>query len=70
MTRLMDSYLHCTGTTPLVHHTVGDIVDQAASDYGTNEALVFVHQDIRRTWFEVKQEVRHIFRSADLGRNS
>ncbi|KAF0294736.1 Acyl-CoA synthetase family member 2, mitochondrial [Amphibalanus amphitrite] len=57
-THLTESYVHCAGTTPLVHDTLGDVIDRAAVDYGTNEALVFVHQDLRRTWREVKQEVR------------
>ena len=62
VTRLKDSYLHCAGTVPLVHDTIADVVDRAASDFGSQEALVFVHQDIRRTWREVRQEAERLAR--------
>ena len=62
VTRLKDSYLHGAGTVPLVHDTIADVVDRAASDFGSQEALVFVHQDIRRTWLEVRQEAERLAR--------
>ncbi|KAF0290164.1 Acyl-CoA synthetase family member 2, mitochondrial [Amphibalanus amphitrite] len=61
-TRIRDSYLHCPGTVPLVHHTLSDVLDRAASDFGTREGVIFVHQDIRRTWLEVRQEADRLAR--------
>jgi len=45
---------------PLVDLTVGQAVDRAADIYGDREALVVTHQDIRRSFLEVKQEVESL----------
>merc|ERR1719300_1614023 len=37
--------------------TVGQALDRAADIYGDREALVVTHQDIRRSFLEVKQEI-------------
>ena len=61
-TRLRESIVSCPGTLPLVHHTLGDVIDRAASDYGSQPAAVFVHQDIRRTWRELRYETDRLAR--------
>ncbi|XP_037092808.1 medium-chain acyl-CoA ligase ACSF2, mitochondrial-like isoform X2 [Pollicipes pollicipes] len=62
-THLRHSYIHCPGATPLTSATLGQVIDRAAYDYSSTEALVFVHQDIRKTWLQVKQEADRLANS-------
>ena len=61
-THLKESILSCPGSVPLVHHTLGDVIDRTASDFGSQTAIVYVHQDIRRTWQELRYETDRLAR--------
>ena len=51
------SYVCGPGYPPLMGLTIGQAVDRAEDMFGDREALVVTHQNIRRTFTEVKQEV-------------
>ena len=51
------SYVSGPGYPPLLGLTIGQAVDRAEDMFGDREALVVSHQNIRRTFSEVKQEV-------------
>ena len=42
---------------PLLDLTIGQTVDRAEAMFGDREALVVTHQNIRRTFSDIKQEV-------------
>ena len=48
------SYVHGTSNEPLRGQTIGQLLDQAAQDWSTREALVVPFQDIRWTYGELK----------------
>ena len=43
--------------------TIGEIVDEAADKYGDKEALVFFSDNIRMSFRQFKEKVRHQFYS-------
>lgn len=43
--------------------TIAEIVDEAADKYGDKEALVFFSDNIRMTFIQFKEKVRHQFYS-------
>lgn len=47
------SYLHHTGTDPLLPLTVGDLLEQAVEKYGDREALIARHQNKVLTFRDV-----------------
>jgi len=51
------SYVSGPGFPPLMGFTIGQTVDRAADMYGDREAIVVTHQNIRRTYTQVKQEI-------------
>jgi hypothetical protein len=51
------SYLHNTGTEPLRHLTLGQLVDIAAERRPDGEAFVSVYQGLRLTFGEVREQV-------------
>jgi len=71
VTHLKESYIHCPSNLQMSSETLGQVIDRAAVDFGSTEAVVFVHQNIRRTWLEIKQEadrLAHGFLSLGLER--
>lgn len=58
---LKESYVHCPGVHAFTSDTLGTALDRAAVDHCSQEAIVCVHQNIRKTWAEVGQEVRTIY---------
>ncbi|KAL7641914.1 UNVERIFIED_CONTAM: hypothetical protein RMT77_007788 [Armadillidium vulgare] len=50
------SYAMGPSDVPLLGLTIGKALDQAAESFGDTEAVVSVHQRIRRTFSEVKEE--------------
>lgn len=52
------SYVSVPGETPLLGMTIGQMIDEAARKYGDNEALVVPFQNIKRTYKQLKEEVR------------
>ncbi|KAB7505740.1 Acyl-CoA synthetase family member 2, mitochondrial [Armadillidium nasatum] len=50
------SYAMGPSDVPLLGLTIGKALDQAAESFGDTEAVVSVHQSIRRTFSEVKEE--------------
>lgn len=47
------SYYHHIGPLPLIHRTVGDELQRAVTDFGTNEAIVSCHEQKRYTFKKV-----------------
>ena len=45
---------------PLIDLTIGQTVDRAEALFGDREALVVTHQNIRRTYSEIRQEVDNL----------
>jgi len=57
MSRLSPSFVHGTDSVPLRFETVGQALDSAATRWGTREAIVVLHQDVRWTYAELKARV-------------
>ncbi|XP_066986608.1 medium-chain acyl-CoA ligase ACSF2, mitochondrial-like [Macrobrachium rosenbergii] len=53
-TQLTTSYLHSVGSWSLHEKTVGQLLDAADRNYGKREAVVSVHQGIRKTFSEAR----------------
>eukprot|EP00091_Calanus_sinicus_P003761 TRINITY_DN13944_c0_g1_i1.p1 TRINITY_DN13944_c0_g1~~TRINITY_DN13944_c0_g1_i1.p1 ORF type:complete len:104 (-),score=17.02 TRINITY_DN13944_c0_g1_i1:235-546(-) len=51
------SYVCGPGSPPLMGITIGQGVDIAADTFGDREGLVVSHQDIRRNFTQLKQEI-------------
>jgi fatty-acyl-CoA synthase len=51
------SYFHGTGSFPLLGSRVGEVLNNAASSYPDNPALIVRHQNKRYTYRELLQEV-------------
>ena len=49
------SYVHGTGTTPLIGETIGAALERAARIHGARTALVSRHQNIRWTYAELNE---------------
>ena len=54
------SYVCGPGYPPLMGLTIGQAVDRAEDMFGDREALVVSHQNIRRTFTEIRQEVDNL----------
>ena len=59
----MLSYVHGTGTTPLLGHTIGESLNRAAAQFGDRDALVSCHQDVRYTYDGLLHEVNRAARA-------
>lgn len=51
------SYVSTPGSEPLLGLSVGQAVDRAERRFGDREAVVSVHQGVRKTFSQVKEEV-------------
>lgn len=51
------SYIHCPSNRHLENKTVGQILDSSALKYPSREALVSVHQGVKKTFEEVREDV-------------
>lgn len=51
------SYVSGTSDIPLVYNTIGQMLDDTASQYGDREALVSVHQNLRYSYAELNRLV-------------
>ncbi len=56
----MESYDRGPDTTPLLEHTIGAALTQAATRWGDRLALASVHQRIRMTWAELDAEAERV----------
>lgn len=54
---LTTSYVRGTSSTPLVLHTVGEVLQRAVERFPDREALVFVEQGVRKTFAQFQQDV-------------
>lgn len=54
---LLWSYLSGGGQKPLLGLTIGQAMDRARDLYGDREAVVSVHQDIRKTFYDLHKDV-------------
>jgi fatty-acyl-CoA synthase len=53
----MSSYAHGTGVTPLLDSTIGEALNRAAAAFGSRDALISCHQDLRYTYTGLLHEV-------------
>ena len=54
---LTQSYVHGASTTPLLGDTIGRNFDQSVEKWRDREALVVIHQNIRWTYGDLKEQV-------------
>jgi fatty-acyl-CoA synthase len=62
--KLTTSYICAPCETPLVGYTVGQLLQRSTDLYADREAVVFIHQNIRKTFQQLLEEVKmhsHIF---------
>lgn len=52
------SYVSGPGNVPLTGMTVGQLLQRGAEKYGDAAAVVSVHQNIRKTFKQLLEEVR------------
>ena len=57
------SYSHGTASRPLIGETIGNFLDQVASEFPENEALVSTFENQRYTWAELLAEVNRVARA-------
>lgn len=57
------SYISGTSQTPLLGITIGDLFDQTAAQYPSNEALIVYHQNIRWTYQQLQEKVNECARA-------
>jgi fatty-acyl-CoA synthase len=51
------SYVHGASQTPLIGATIGEFFDRTVAQFGGRDALIVRHQEIRWSWWELKQGV-------------
>jgi fatty-acyl-CoA synthase len=51
------SYVRGTTEQPLIHQTIGDLLQSAADQWADKEAIVVRHQDIRWTYRQFGEAV-------------
>jgi fatty-acyl-CoA synthase len=56
------SYTYGASQAPLLGETIGACLDRIASTYGSGDALISSHQEIRYTWRDLHREVEHVAR--------
>ena len=56
--KLKTSYLKGPSNIPLLKLTLGQLLQQAADNFGDRTAAVFIHQDIRKTYNQLLKDVR------------
>ncbi len=59
----MLSYVHGTGSMPLLGETIGAALDRAAARFGSRDALVSCHQNLRYTYDDLLREVNQVARA-------
>jgi fatty-acyl-CoA synthase len=57
------SYAYGASATPLIGRTIGSLLEDAASEFGANEALVSVFENRRLTYDELREEVNRCARA-------
>ena len=50
------SYVSGTTTEPLSGYTLGQLIDRSAEKYGNQDALISMHQQLRKSFIDVKIE--------------
>jgi fatty-acyl-CoA synthase len=53
----MSSYVHGPGATPLLGWTIGEALNRAAAAFGSRDALISCHQDLRYTYSDLLYQV-------------
>lgn len=54
------SYVAVGGDKPLLGLTMGQVIDRAGDTYGDREAVVSMHQGIRKTFTDLQQDVSQV----------
>jgi fatty-acyl-CoA synthase len=57
------SYAHGASATPLIGRTIGALLDEIATEFGANEALVSVFENRRLTYRQLSEEVNRCARA-------
>jgi len=57
------SYAHGTSSVPLIGQTIGDLLDDVAARFPTNDSLVSVFENRRFTYAEFLEEVTRVARA-------
>jgi fatty-acyl-CoA synthase len=57
------SYVHGTGTVPLLGETIGASLDRVAAEFGDRVALISHHQNLRYTYAELLEQVNRATRA-------
>ena len=52
-----NSYVCGPGSTPLLGLTIGQLLENTANKYGDREAVVVIHQNIRKTYQQLLIDV-------------
>src|SRR5882762_9969198 len=60
---MKQSYVHGTSNVPLIGQTIGDLLDEVAKRFPTNEALVSVFENRRFTYAQFLEEVNRVARA-------
>ena len=55
--KYQQSYVCGPGNTPLLGMTIGQLLDKTVEKHGDNEAVVVVHQNVRKTYQELRADV-------------
>ena len=59
----MLSYVHGSGSVPLLGETIGAALDRAAARFGDRDALISCHQNLRYTYADLLREVNRAARA-------
>jgi len=59
----MLSYVHGTGSVPLLGETIGAALDRAAARFGDRDALISCHQNLRYTYGDLLREANRAARA-------
>jgi fatty-acyl-CoA synthase len=57
------SYVHGTGTVPLLGETIGALLDRIAAEFGDRVALISHHQNLRYTYAQLLEQVNRAARA-------
>jgi fatty-acyl-CoA synthase len=60
---MSSSYVHGTGTVPLLGETIGGSLDRIAAHHGDRDALISDHQNLRYTYLQLLEDVNRAGRA-------
>jgi fatty-acyl-CoA synthase len=54
------SYVHGVSGNPLIFKTIGNLLDEAVTNYASQQAIVVRHQGIRLSYSELNERVNQV----------